>query len=186
MRRARRFLTIAPAVLLVEGCTPTNTPRVELAPDRVLVVDSDGTVIRRSTGDERARVKFAEPMDRVRRALVVSYADAGISLSIADSATGQYGNAGFVVPRRVMGRPIGQFFDCGSGLTGPLVEAGRVTGVVVTTLSAQPDGATASTFVAGTLRRSDGSSTDPIVCSSTGAMEEHLRIATQRRLATPP
>jgi len=88
---------------------------------------------------------------------------------------------------KVMGRPIAQFFDCGSTLTGPMVDAGRVTAVVVTTLSPLPDGTTsASTRVTGTLRRNDGASGDPIVCSSTGAIEEHLRTATEKRLASAP
>jgi hypothetical protein len=187
MRRIRFSLSLVPALLLAVGCAPSNIPTPNPAPDRVLVVDTDGRVMRQSTADEHSRVKFSAPMDKVWRALVAGYADIGIDPTISDPATGRYGSAGFVVPRRVLGRPIGQFFDCGAGLTGPMVDAGRVTAVVITTLSRLSDGTTsASTHVTGTLRRNDGFSGDPIVCSSTGAIEEHLRTATEKRLAPTP
>jgi len=187
MRRIGFSLSLAPALLLAGACGPSNIPTPDPTPDRVLVVNTDGKVMRQSTGDEHSRVKFFAPMDKVWHALVASYADLGIDPAISDPATGRYGNAAFVVPRRVMGRPIAQFFDCGSTLTGPMVDAGRVTAVVITTLSPLPDGTTsASTRVTGILRRNAGSSGDPIVCSSTGAIEEHLRTATEKRLADTP
>ncbi|HEY5441739.1 MAG TPA: hypothetical protein VIJ90_10705 [Gemmatimonadaceae bacterium] len=187
MRRIRLSLSLASALLLASGCGPSNTPTPDPTPQRVLVVDSDGKVIHQSTGDDQSRVTFPAQMDRVWRALVASYADAGIDPTISDRATGRYGNAAFAVPRRMIGRPIGQVFDCGSNLTGALVDAGHVTAVVITTLSSLPDSTTsASTRVTGSLRRSDGSSSAPILCTSTGAIEEYLRIATLKRLAMAP
>ena len=128
MCRIGLSLSLAPALLLANACGPSNIPTPDPTPDRVLVVNTDGKVMRQSTGDEHSRVKFFAPMDKVWRALVASYADLGIDPAISDSATGRYGNAAFVVPRRVMGRPIAQFFDCGSTLTGPTVDAGRGDG----------------------------------------------------------
>jgi hypothetical protein len=181
----RRTLFALSSMLSVAGCAPPSTPTP--APDRILVVDSDGRVLRRSTGDEHARATFAAPVDKVWPALVMSYADLGIEPSVADRSTGRYGNGNFTAPRRLGGRPLGEFFGCGSGLTGSNIDSGRLTANVVTTVQAAPDGSTvATTYATGTLRRYDGTSADPIACSSTGALEEQLRKGIESRLAGKP
>ncbi|MEP6733834.1 MAG: hypothetical protein ABJE10_24520 [bacterium] len=179
----RLSFAFIPALLFIGGCAPTNTPSTDVSPDRVLVVDADGKVLR-TAADDRTRVIFPGPKDKVWRALIGSYADAGIEPTLSDAAAGRYGNTAFAVPRRIAGRPIGQFFDCGSSLTGALVDAGRVTALVITTLSSLPDSTTAgSTRVTASLRRNDGSSSDGINCASTGALEELLRASTMKRLS---
>ena len=181
MRLSFSFLS---ALFLTSGCASSNTPNPDSARDRILVVDSQGRVMRQSTADERSRVTFSAPIDQVWRALVASYGDLGINPTVADPATGRYGNLGFVVPSRLQGKPVGHFFDCGSTMTGSLVDVGQVTAVVVTTLSTLPGGTTsAETRVTGTLRRNDGASSDQIVCASTGAIENYLRGAIELRLA---
>jgi hypothetical protein len=181
--RRRRLFALLPSVLLATACAPSATPATP-APDRILAVDANGTVIRRSTADENVRATIAAPIDKVWPALVLAYADMGIDPSVADRAAGKYGNGNFTAPRRINGRPLAEFYSCGSGLTGPYIENGRLTANVVTTLQPSSDGAStvASTYASGTLRRNDGTSTDPIVCSSTGALEESLRKAIERHL----
>jgi hypothetical protein len=154
--------------------------------ERVLAVSEDGRVIRQSTADENSRTTFAAPVDRVWPALAQSYYDLGIQHTVADRAAGRFGNAGFIVPKRMLGRPVGDFFRCGDGLTGPLVDAGRVVASAVTQLSPGDAGTIAFTRVTGSLRRNDGTSTEPVLCSSTGVLEEHLRTATTKRLAGAP
>ena len=183
MRLRVRLFALAPALLVSGACAPATTPATP-APDRVLAVDANGEVIRRSTGDENARVTIAAPIDKVWPALVLAYADMGIDPSVADRGAGRYGNNNFTAPRRINGRPLGEFFSCGSGLTGPYIDSGRLTANVVTTVQAAPDGAStiASTYATGTLRRNDGTSADPISCASTGALEEALRKGIERRI----
>jgi hypothetical protein len=181
---ARRALPFCfAALLLAPACAPTG-PVPTPSPDRVLLIDESGRAVRQSTFDENARVVFRAPLDRVWSALVAGYTDLGIEPSVVDRASGQYGNTRFIVPRRVMDRPIGDFFRCGSGLSGPLVDQGRVIANIVTTLAPMPDGTTSAlTHVSGQLRRHDGASSEPIVCASTGALEDHIRQATEQRVA---
>jgi hypothetical protein len=186
MRRTPFSLALLPAVLLVSGCG-ANTPNPNPTPDRVLAVDETGKIMRQTTADEHSTVVFPASKAKVWKALVASYAELGVDPTIADPATGTYGNTAFLVPKRVMGRAIGQFFDCGSGMTGALVDAGRVTATVVTTLTALSDSTTsASTHVTGSLRRNDGVASNALVCSSTGSIEEHIRTATLKRLESVP
>lgn len=185
MSRFRSLPALAPVLLVALACAPTATPTP--APERVLAVDSDGRVIRRSTADENARTSFNASMDKVWPALILSYADLGIQPSVADRAAGRYGNGNFLAPRRIGGRPLSDFFSCGSGLTGPYIDSGRLMANLVTTLQPAPDGTTtAVTYASGTLRRNDGASSEPIVCASTGALEEQLRRGIEARLAGRP
>jgi hypothetical protein len=177
----RRLLFALPSAFLI-ACAPSAVPTP--SPDRVLAVDTDGTVIRRSTGDEKARVEFKAPVDRVWPALVMSYAELGIEPSVADRGLGRYGNASFTPPRRLAGRSLATFFSCGSGLTGSYIDQGRLTANVITYVQAAAEGSTtAVTYVTGTLRRYEGASTDPIVCASTGVLEEDIRRGVEKHLA---
>jgi hypothetical protein len=182
MHHRRPLVAVIPLLFAAAACAPAATPATP-APDRILAVDANGNVIRRSTADENARVTIKAPIDKVWPALVLAYADMGIDPSVADRGAGRYGNGNFTAPRRINGRPLAEFYNCGSGLTGPYIENGRLTANVVTTLQSGPDGTTlANTYASGTLRRNDGTSSDPIVCASTGALEEALRRAIERRL----
>jgi hypothetical protein len=179
----RRHLMLAlPSAFLIACAAPSALPTP--APDRVLAVDSDGNIIRRSTGDEKARVEFKAPVDRVWPALVMSYAELGIEPTVADRGAGRYGNGGFVAPRRLGGKALAAYFNCGSGLAGPYIDAGRLTTSVVTYVQAGSDGSTtAVTYASGTLRRHEGASADPIVCASTGLLEEEIRKGVEKQLA---
>lgn len=162
-------------LLGVAGCA-SAPPSPAPAPDRVLVVDSDGTVVHQSTADENAHVTFAAPPSRVWPALVNAYTTLGILPTTSDRAAGQYGNAGFLVPRRIIGRPIAEFFSCGSGMTGARIDNGRVYANVMSVVTDNGSGgSTVVTHVSATLRTNDGAASDPILCASTGALEEALQ-----------
>ena len=171
------------ALLGVAACA-TSTPSPAPAPERIVVVNQDGSVVRQSTSDENSRATYKAPTAQVWPALVLAYTTLGIQPTANDRASGQYGNAGFVVPRRIAGRPIGDFFSCGMGMTGPRIDSGRVYGNVMSVLS--DDGAGGSiviTHVSATLRPNAGNASDPITCASTGALEELLQKNVQGNLA---
>jgi hypothetical protein len=177
--RPSKFLL---AMLASAACATAN-PSPSPSADRVLVVDSDGTPIHQSTSDQSARAFFAAPVAKVWPAVMLSYSDLGIQPSISDRAAGRYGSEGFVAPRHMMGRPLGDYFRCGYGMTGPVIDAGRLYGSVVSTITDDgKGGSVVFTYVTGSLRRNDGSSSDPINCGSTGAIEEYIRTATTKHI----
>jgi hypothetical protein len=184
---SRFVASCVPLLVLAAGCAPTNASSFDPGPDRILSVSADGRVLRQATGDEGTRATFSARKDRVWKALMATYADLGITPTVADAATGQYGSMAFVVPRRLASRPIGQFFHCGSSFTGASVDNGQVTAVVLTTLTPLSDSTTsAATQVRGTLRPNDGSSGGVSACTTTGALEEHLRKAIEKQLTPAP
>jgi len=171
-------------MLGVAACAPA-APSPSPSPERVLVVNSDGSAIRQSTADENSRSTYTAPPAQVWPALVLAYNTLGIQPTSNDRASGQYGNAGFIVPRRIAGRPIGDFFSCGNGMTGPRIDTGRVYGNVMSVLSDNgAGGSIVVTHVSASLRPNGGSASDPIICSSTGALEMLLQKNIQQELAT--
>jgi hypothetical protein len=171
------------ATLFTVACATSN-PAPQTAPDRILVVGSDGNAVHQTATDETSHADLKAPIAQVWPAIALAYTELGIAPSVSDRATWSYGNAGFVAPKRMQNRPLVDFFNCGSGMTGPLVNSGRVFATVITTLTANATGGTsAATHVTATVRSNDGTSTSAVTCASTGAIEEYIRLATEKRLA---
>jgi hypothetical protein len=173
------------ALLGVAACAAT-APTPAPSPDRVLVVNTDGSVIRQTTADENSSVTYQATRARVWPALVAAYTTLGILPTTNDPAGGQYGNAGFVVPRRIAGRPIAEFFSCGMGMTGPRIDNGRVIGNMMSVITDVGAGSSVVvTHVSGSLRPNSGNASDPITCASTGALEALLQKNIEQTLAAP-
>jgi hypothetical protein len=163
------------ALLGATACA-SAAPSPAPGPERVLVVNQDGSTVRQSTSDENSRASYKAPPAQVWPALVLAYTTLGIQPTTNDRASGQYGNAGFIVPRRIAGRPIGEFFSCGMSMTGPRIDSGRVYGNVMSVIADDgAGGSTVVTHVSATLRPNSGNASDPITCASTGALEALLQ-----------
>ncbi len=170
---------------IVSACAPATHGAGSSPAERVLVTDTYGTVTRQSALSDRANATFAAPLAKVWPTLAAAYLDIGLDANFADQASGRYGVRGYAFPKSLKGERIGSYFSCGQSITGSLVDAGRVTAEVMTSLSATDDGQThAVIYVSGSLRRNDGNSSDPIACSSTGKLEEAIRTSIERRLAS--
>jgi len=168
-------------LLLLAGCGGRINPPDY--PDRVDRVDETGNIILERGRDERARATIAGKVNRVFDAVAASYTELGIPPTLVDRTEYRYGNVGFTVPNSFAGGRVEQYFDCGSDITGALAGRGRLVAAVVTTLTVQDSVTTlAATQVTGTLRRADGTSTRPVTCASTGALEEQLRKTVERRM----
>jgi hypothetical protein len=178
-----RLSALTFALLGAAACAPA-TPSPAPSPDRILVVGADGSIVRQSTASENSRAAYAAPPAKVWPAIALAYTTLGIQPTKNDRALGQYGNAGFLVPRRIVGRPINEFFSCGSGITGPRIDNGRVYGNVMSSLTDDgADGSVVVTYVSAYLVPNSGSASDPITCASTGALESLLRKNIEQTLA---
>lgn len=182
--RSLSSLLLLGALAPIVACGPAG-PRTEPVPERVVVVQDGGAVLRQTTGDEISRAHFDAAPDKVWAAVIGAYMTVGIPANVSDRAAGKYGNGGFLAPREMNNHRIGEYFSCGQGITGPLIDRGRVVATVITTVSANASGGTdAQTWVTGNLRQNDGSSSGTSTCNSTGRLEEDIRVAIAARLAT--
>ncbi len=178
------LLALLPLAFLATACASgTGGASSSSTRDRVLITGADGTVVRQ-TSDVNVAMSFEAPMDRVWNAVVATYDDVGIQANTADRAAGRYGVVNFPVPNQLRSVSVGQLFSCGSNLTGPNVNQGRVRADVITTLTARSGGGTnAAMLVTGVLRKFDASSTDPITCQSTGRLESLMQKSIERKLS---
>ena len=184
MRQSAIELAAVAALLFTAGCG-SATHSSEPAPERVLAVNADGQVVRQSTSYEKEAMVFGAPIDRVWSALQVGYAALGIQPTVADRTAGRYGNEGFIAPRRMLDHSLGEYFTCGTGLGGPMIDQGRLYVYMVTTLTPAASGTTnGATHLTARLQRNEGTSAEPIRCASTGQLEEALRQQVEKQLAT--
>jgi hypothetical protein len=183
MLRRSRSLPLATLILLLAACGPPRQLPAP-APDHVTTVLHDGTELRLTRPDENSNFTVTAMADPLWAALMDSYTALGIAPTLVDRAGGRYGNAGFVMPRRLAERRIGEYFDCGQSLTGPRVEAGRLLASVMSTISPAGNGTMrVDTRVTSTLRLNEGTSSNTMTCASTGALETALRAGVEQRLA---
>jgi hypothetical protein len=110
-----------------------------------------------------------------------TYADFEIPLVVENPSTHQMGNQNFYKSRQMAGRPMVEFIDCGSGMTGPKAASYRIYISLLTEMMTDGKGGTQiqTTFVAMGQDMS-GNSTDRIPCGSTGRFEQlfldHVRL----------
>lgn len=176
---AGALLALACSACASGGATPTTN-----APDRVIMTTQDGSVLRQQI-DAATKADFAASPDKVWAAVVGSYADLGIEANTSDKSQWHYAALNFIVPRRIRNVGITSLFNCGSSMTGPVADQGRIMADIVTKLRPNADGTTSATlYVDGMLKKNEGTSSDPVHCSSTGRLEELLRTTINRKLGT--
>lgn len=124
---------------------------------------------------------LAAPRERVWEALDSAYAALRIPVGTRDPANWTLGNRQFVPGRRIEGRPLSSFVDCGSTALGTgIADTYRVELSVLSVVRPEGTGTRLETSVQGTARQ-PGTTNTPVHCSSTGALEaalvEKLRLA---------
>lgn len=142
---------------------------------------ADGRVIRASSF-ENARLDIESPRGRVWTAIIAVYDELGILPTVADESVGLYGNRGFVMPARLRDKPASEYFHCGVGVGGVSRTLGRMSANVQSQLTSTPNGTTVVTHVSAMVRSSEGTSTAPLPCGSTGALEQLIHGEVKRRL----
>lgn len=149
----------------------------------------DDTTPRQSTilaGDKNGSTIYAERPRAVTMSLAVppaavwlatkkTYADFEIPLAVENPSTHQMGNSNFFKSRQIGGRPMVEFVDCGSGMTGPKAASYRIYISLLTEMITDGHGGTQvqTTFVA-TGQDMSGNSSDRIPCGSTGRFEQYF------------
>lgn len=176
-RPARR--TAVAALLGLVGIAGTGAcasgggaPRVT-EPGVVAVVTAGGDTweVRRSP-DVRANPRVQVPPARAYAVLPAVYAELQFPADMQDPASRQIGVSEQRFSRRILGRPPGDFFDCGldSGLNLPLADRAPIDARIVTQVLGGGDAAEIATTIRATARRSGGNA-GVAECRSTGLLE---------------
>ena len=113
-------------------------------------------------------------------ALEEVYGELKIPVNLKDPTTLRVGNAGFETRGPIGGRRLSAFFSCGTNLTGEVADQRRIRIEVVSQAVEATDGARIQTYAAASARSDEGTSTDRVLCTSRGRLEqlidEHVRL----------
>lgn len=158
------------------GATPRERDQVVVDPQGgftdVLRIENESLVTRRV---------IDAPVNRVWSALLEVYEELEIPVGELDEARGQVGNAGFPV-RRIAGRRMAEYVDCGHGVAGPKANEYAVRVALFTTVRPHEEGTELVTDMDATARPRDVSGST-IHCTSEGRLEALIVQRVEDRLA---
>jgi len=116
---------------------------------------------------------FQVPPEQVWAVVPGVYERLEIPITTADPAAREIGNTGYLA-RRVEGKRMNSYLDCGTQLGGAVANSHDVTLSVVTKVIAQEGGATGVRTVLDASARARATSGNPVHCQSRGVLEERI------------
>jgi hypothetical protein len=180
--RRSSALTLSVLALGLAACksTGTSTPNLESsgAPPEIDIRGGGGGAnifyrVNRSDGSVSANI-WAPPAD-VWKTVVVTYNDLGLPVTTIDEQKHKISSTDARAPRKIGGKALRDYFDCGSGITGPRVDSYDVAYTIVTSVTpAAGDSSTISSTIVGSAKDPSGSSTASVNCGTTGRLEKRI------------
>ena len=101
------------------------------------------------------------------------YEELGVPVETRDPRSRLMGNEGFLA-RRVEGRPMSRYIDCGSGFSGPLADTYDVTLTLLTQLRDLDGQGTEVTVFLDAFARARATSSNSIHCTSKQSLERRV------------
>lgn len=179
---------IAALVLaLAAACSPATAARGTRPSGPTTVIPTgDGAYVNIAAETRGSSIRLAAAPQQVWRALPAAYAEFGIPVGTVDEPSLTYGNQRFAANRRLGDVSLAELFRCGNTATGaPIATAYRLRILVLTRLQAVSDGQTeVATTAQATATSNAGASADPVVCASTGALEERIAVEIRARVGS--
>ncbi|HEX6747402.1 MAG TPA: hypothetical protein VF092_08965 [Longimicrobium sp.] len=103
-----------------------------------------------------------------------AYAALGIEVAMRDPASWSLGNRNLQISRRLNGKPLSTYFNCGNSAMGASVsDSYRLQISVISSVAAQGTGSRLET-TAQAAARAQGPSSPPVACTSTGELEKAI------------
>jgi hypothetical protein len=178
----RRLLSSVPRLVItgflsgmLAACASTGTPTPDEhnPTDRIVGTDQNGRMIHTTDYYAGTEASIHAPPSSVMATLSGVYPDLGIPIGTMVTANGQIGNTNYRVPaHRLKTMPLSRILDCGQeSVSGSRADVDEITLNVLSTIKPAGDsGSVVSTYVSA-IARPFGTSSDPVTCASTGALE---------------
>lgn len=129
------------------------------------------------------RVEIQAPPGQAFAAAALVLQNFGIEADVRDSVGGLLGNIGLVRTRRLNRTPLSVFLNCGSSMTGLRADYYRV--MMPLLLMFDPSGADRTSMriaLVASAQDPTGTSNQPVLCGSTGALETRMRKAIEEQI----
>lgn len=180
--RWARAASVAALIALAGALAPVSA-RAQSAGATVVLPGFRG-VVRLDTVGTSESVPRAP--GEVFAAVRAAFDSLGVEQAVHDSSTGVVGNLELRLTRKMAGRPMAHWVDCGVGHTGPTANLYRVhLAILVWVTPAVSGGTSLKTAVAAGAQALGGPLADPIACQSTGAIEDVVMNVVRTHRASP-
>jgi hypothetical protein len=157
------------------ACASSGTPSPdEHAPtQRIVATGEDGRVIQTTDYYSGTQALIHAPPSSVMALLSQIYPDLGIPIGTMVTDNGQIGNTSYRVPgHRLKTMQLSRILDCGQeSVAGSRADVDEITLDALSTIKPVGDtGSVINTYVSA-IARPFGTSSDPVTCASSGALE---------------
>ncbi|MBC7896835.1 MAG: hypothetical protein H7066_15570 [Cytophagaceae bacterium] len=126
----------------------------------------------------------AAPPMKVFRAASMVLTNLRIAIDVSDSTAGLVGAAKLTRSRNLGGRALSRYLECGSNMTGPRADSHRVQMPLLLMLDPGTEGTTRLRIaLVASAQDNSGTSTQAVVCATTGVLEGELRKAIKDQIA---
>ena len=175
LRRSAILLCSVGSLLTIAavGCA-TSDPGQTVAEERrttLRVAGTRPTVIHTEASIEE-RI-FAVSPERVWQTLPAVMAQLDIPVTHSDPDRMEYGNQNWR-PRRIEGRRMSKYIDCGTNLTGALADTHEITMMLIVRVTRAPGGGATVTSTLDAFGDPRAVSGNPIHCESLKTLEERV------------
>lgn len=162
------------ALLVLAGCVTSTAGSTAAAPGPPPRINQVGGGYDFRIDQEGAAAAFNLPAapQAAWPALLGAYQKVGLPLTSSDATQGIAVVRDFEVRRKLADRPLSEYLDCGSTMTGLIANRYTVHLTVESRLKPGPQGGSTLTIgVSGSARNPQGASSSPVNCASTGRLE---------------
>jgi hypothetical protein len=114
---------------------------------------------------------------KVFQAAADAYQSLKVKTDLVDSLAGQIGSIGFTQSGSFAGNRMSAWIRCGDGITGPNADQWRVSMAILSGLErVTKDTTRIRTVVVATARNMTGGASPPMMCVTTGGLEERINM----------
>lgn len=116
---------------------------------------------------------FGAPADRIWALLPEVFAILDIPVTTGDARRAQFGNEGYLA-RRVEGKRMSSYVDCGTSLSGVMADTHDITLMALVRLAPADDGGTVVMAIVDATGRPRATGGNSIHCQSKGVLEKRI------------
>jgi len=178
------ILTVA---ALLAGCgSATRARPVTADPVRSTVRIGNTAPVEIHTRAGVGQRTFGAPPERVWALLPEVFEALDIPVTTRDARAAEMGNRGYVA-RRVEGKRMSGFVDCGTSLNGVLADTHDITLMALVRLAPTADGGTVVTAIVDATGSARATRGNPIHCESRNVLEKRITdLVAERLVGLPP
>ncbi len=170
----RLVLAVTLSAVVVGACAYSGPATTSLEFAKVTRVEHGGQPVEILQDPEGVARLVAAPVDSVWLVLAEVYDRMGISVARSNRGQWELGHPGFRA-RRIEGKRLSRYLNCGRSISGPLADQYSVTLSVLTRLTAAEGGTMVVTTVVGAAKSRMASSGGAVPCrSQSGKLELRL------------